>query len=84
MSSTRIGGASLSEIRAGQSIASLDQQVAIRLAQRLGIRLTAHRNATFFNAKGRITSGVFVAQSFPNETSLEMLYRPVPEQNLAE
>jgi len=26
----------------------------------------------------------FVARSFPNDTSLEIPYRPVPEQNLAE
>jgi hypothetical protein len=29
-------------------------------------------------------SGAFVAQSFPNDTSLEMPYRPVPEQSHAE
>jgi len=51
------------------------------------IKLDAHRNATFFNAKGRISLCLEMLSwlnPFPNDTSLEIPYRPVPEQNLAE
>ncbi len=51
------------------------------------IKLDAHRNTTFFNAKGRISLCLAVLSwlnPFPNDTSLEIPYRPVPEQNLAE
>ncbi len=46
------------------------------------IKLDAHRNATFFNAKGRISLCLAVLSwlnPFPNDTSLEMPRRLVPE-----
>ena len=46
------------------------------------IKLDAHRYATFFNAKGRISLCLAVLSwlnPFPNDTSLEMPRRPVPE-----
>ena len=42
---------------------------------------------SFFKVEGAnrpMTSGAFVAQSFPNDTAMEMPYRPEPGQSHAE
>jgi len=54
----------------------------LKMAHDSVIKLDAHRNATFFNAKGRISLCLAVLSwlnPFPNDTSLETPRRPVPE-----
>ena len=54
----------------------------LKMAHDPVIKLDAHRNATFYNAKGRISLCLAVLSwlnPFPNDTSLEMPCRPVPE-----
>jgi hypothetical protein len=60
----------------------LGRRPKLKMAHDSVIKLDAHRNATFFNAKGRISLCLAVLSwlnPFPNDTSLEMPRRPVPE-----